>query len=399
MVSESQTIVAGETQSWSCIMSESQHFSCRLCGNESAERVLRIERSPSSISRLLESGELSQDTIHPLDVFQCNACSLVQLVDLMTGDFYDDYLMTTSHSPQMQHHQLGQARRFVRQFGLSEERVVDVGCGDGYFLECLRNAGAVPVGVEPSRRSRLAAETRGYEVHSGYVGAESTIGGAPYSGFTCRQVLEHVPHIGDFLTGVRRSLRKGAVGVVEVPSLEQAVEKGRFFDFFPDHVNYFSSRTLSLALECGGFEVIGIRRAMRGEYLEADVRTADPLSLSSIAEVAESLPAEIEEMLCQAAGAGKRVAMWGAGAKGIALLAVRGGKGFEYVIDSDHEKHGFFTPGSQVRIEAPDKLKTDPVEIVVISALAYLDEILTFLRDTIGFTGEVLAVGSRLESI
>jgi hypothetical protein len=60
-------------------------------------------------------------------------------------------------------------------------------------------------------------------------------------------VLEYILDVIGFLLAIRESLKPGATGLVQVPSLEQ--EGARFYDFFPDHLNYFSARTLRLALE------------------------------------------------------------------------------------------------------------------------------------------------------
>ncbi|WP_163540404.1 methyltransferase domain-containing protein, partial [Klebsiella pneumoniae] len=80
-------------------------------------------------------------------------------------------------------------------------------------------------------------------VEAGYVTADRRLADGPFDGFVTRQVLEHVPDINDFLIGIRRNLKPGAYGLIEVPSLEKALEDRRFYDFFPDHLNYFSLET------------------------------------------------------------------------------------------------------------------------------------------------------------
>ncbi|WP_204308421.1 hypothetical protein, partial [Escherichia coli] len=63
------------------------------------------------------------------------SCRFVQLSDTLDDDYYDDYLMTTSHSNQMQSYQRDQAQDFVIRFDLKGKHVREMGCGDGNYLD------------------------------------------------------------------------------------------------------------------------------------------------------------------------------------------------------------------------------------------------------------------------
>jgi hypothetical protein len=210
-------------------------------------------------------------------------------------------------------------------------------------------------------------------------------------------VLEHVPDPHVFLRGIRRLLRPGGVGLIEVPCLEQALRGGRFYDFFPDHLNYFSARTLRFALERNGFEVLRLQEAMNGEYLEAWVRVATPPNFPLLQATVRQIAADLHTFLVAQKAAGHRVAVWGAGGKGLAVLAVTGIADVAYVVDSDPHKQGFYTPVSHLPIVPPNQLQTEPVDAIILTAIAYRDEILHTLRTTWGFRGPVAVLGPRLE--
>lgn len=205
---------------------------CRICGQSSLSVVMSVPHVPRNIQRLFRFDDLHLDRSIDLEVLSCGRCGFVQIEPLLEDAYYDDYLMTTTHSRQMQDYQARQARDFVQRFGLVGKAVKEMGCGDGSYLDHLRDAGAVVSGIEPSTRFRELAVGRGYDVESGYVSAQRQLAGAPYDGFVTRQVLEHVPDIHGFLTGIRLNLKPGAVGLIEVPSLEKALSDRRFYDFF-----------------------------------------------------------------------------------------------------------------------------------------------------------------------
>src|SRR4051794_6582188 len=165
---------------------------CRLCGETGLGLRVHLERSPRSISRLLRENELAGDTPIALNVYECEVCGFVQLTQVLDSDFYDDYVMTVSHSAQMRSYQSTQALDFVTRFDLVGKRVIEVGAGDGNYMEYLQQAGADASGIEPSARFRELAQERGVALLGGYVNRRSLIPGAPYDGFVTRQVLEHV---------------------------------------------------------------------------------------------------------------------------------------------------------------------------------------------------------------
>ncbi len=372
---------------------------CRLCLREGLRPLLELPHSAANISRMLDQREIGMIPAVTVSVHACPWYGFVQITDSLGSTFYDDYLMTASHSPQMQDYQASQASDFVDRYGLRGKRVVEVGCGDGAYLERLSAAGAWPSGIEPSTRFREFALRRNLPVFAGYVTVQSPIPESPYDGFVTRQVLEHVPDPHDFLQGIRRSLAPGAAGLVEVPSLEQALQYQRFYDFFPDHLNYFSMRTLRLALEMNGFAVDALERGMEDEYHVAFVRLDLSPENARLQEHTDRIVAEVRGFLCEERAAGRRVAVWGSGGKGIAAMAVARAEGIAYVVDSDPHKHGRFTPVTHFPIVPPQRLKTEPVDTVLVTALAYRSEILRELFGPLGFSGRVAVLGPHLEIV
>lgn len=372
---------------------------CRLCGQPDREPFLSLPHSPANISRLLRPEEFGRDRAVDLQIWRCRACGFVQLDPTFAETFYDDYLMTVSHSPTMQRYQRAQAVDFVDRHALRGRRVIEVGCGDGNYLEHLKAAGAQVTGNEPSARFRALAEERGFQVHSGYVHRQAPVPGGPYDGFATRQVLEHVPDPREFLLGIRASLHPEGVGLVEVPSLEQALAGHRFYDFFADHLNYFSSSTLRLALELAGFQVLETSRGMNGEFNVAIVRVAESLAFTDFDAKLQALLSSLRDWVEGHQKAGRRVAVWGAGGKGLSSMAVARLEGIAYVIDSDPHKQGLHTPVGHFPIVPPERLRDDPVDAVVLTALAYRDEIVSDLRGRLGFRGPIAAMGTRLETL
>ena len=363
---------------------------CRICNSSDLREVLNFFQAPRNIERLLKENELDRDQPVKFQVAICNDCGHVQSVTVLEDDYYDEYLMSHSHAKKMQIFQRAQATEFISSFALEGKQLFEAGCGDGQFSLLLKELGCEVLANEPSSKARRACEDKGLLTLSGYV----TRNGfddlkETFDGFVARQVLEHVPEPNDFVKGMHNLLKPGGVGLIEVPSLEKALEDSRFFDFFPDHLSYFSILALTHLFTRNYFEIIQIRRVMDGEYNELWVRKIEHPNLQAVQVAADSISDNYREFLQKEDQAGHKVAIWGAGAKGVLALALVDVKGVAYLVDLDVVKQGLYTPVSHLQVSSPMRLSEEPVDTIIITALAYKDEITRDLREKYGFTGRV----------
>ncbi|BCS34697.1 NDP-hexose methyltransferase [Luteitalea sp. TBR-22] len=349
-----------------------------------------MRNMPRWNQRLLREQELASDHGRDVTLLACEQCGFVMLADGPDAGYYDDeYVNAPGSSPQMRAAQQAQAGAFVERFGLAGRRVLEVGCGDGSYLECLRQAGAEASGIEPSAAQRAIALGRGLDVADGYLSDGRMLAGAPFDAFVTRQVFEHVIDLRGFLRGIRANLAGGAVGLVEVPNFEALLAQGRYFDFFPEHVNYFTPRTLRAALELQGFDVIETAPAIEGEALAAFVRLDAPADFGPSGRLLGTLAREMEAFVAESRARGGQVAVWGAGGKGLSILAGVDLSGVDYLLDGDPHKAGRYTPVSHLRVSHPDVLRQADVRAVLITAPAYQREIRATLEETYGFRGRI----------
>jgi SAM-dependent methyltransferase len=371
---------------------------CRLCNSSlSTQPNLKLENVPRGVHDLLTFERLGYDVGVDIEVYQCNGCGLVQLAG--EAIIYDDQLGTAhAFSPGMVSHRKQQAHNFVGRFNLTDKKVVEIGCGDGHFLALLSEAGAKPFGIEPSKKSTQIGREKGLPIQEGYLNKTSEIEGTPFDAFVILHVLEHLLDPNEFLQTIYQNLTTNAVGFVEVPSLEKILENQRVYDFITEHLSYFSIKTLRFALEKNGFEVLDIQRDWGGEHLVAMVQKQPLERFDPVIDCINSLTKELVELVDTNSSAGKRVAIWGASTHGITLLSLTKLKGLAYVVDSSPYKQGFFTPISHLAIVAPDRLKTDPVDTVIVMAPRFSDEIVGQLRTELQFTGTIAVIkGTSLE--
>lgn len=301
--------------------------------------------------------------------------------------YYQDYLMTTTCSAAMQNLQASQAAK-LRGLLPSESSnlsFVEIGCGDGSFLRHASAHFASVTGIEPSKRFAAEAVANGFKVINKYVSSAETVVEDKFDAFVSRQVFEHLPDPLDVLKGIRKMLKPGAVGMIEVPNGNRALRLGRFFEFFPDHVNYYSVNSLVALASDAGLTTIECIENFGQDYLELWVRNdvgTEALfreMVSKRAEICRNLSSRIQQL----SNEGKRIAVWGAGAKtlsAVTMLAPDTLAKLSYVIDSDPHKHSLFIPNSSVQVIPLQEALKQPPNVVVILALTYQQEIRDLAR-------------------
>jgi hypothetical protein len=73
--------------------------------------------------------------------------------------------------------------------------------------------------------------------------------------------------------------------------------------------------------------------------------------------------------------------VWGAGHQALTILALPGLKGrVRYVIDSAAFKQGRFTPSTHIPIVAPETLREDAVDAVIVMCAAYSNEVASIIQ-------------------
>ena len=146
---------------------------------------------------------------------------------------------------------------------VSEGNVVDLGCGEG-TVPGTYGPSFTPYGVEISTELATTANNNLSASGGGCINAPTLEGLKTFpdnffSAATLRSYLEHESNPLPVLQEVFRTLRPGGVAIVKVPnfaSINRAVMGSKWCGLrFPDHLNYFTPKTLKKMANKAGFVV------------------------------------------------------------------------------------------------------------------------------------------------
>ena len=162
--------------------------------------------------------------------------------------------------------EFGQAMRWIESLGLGQH-LLEVGVGQGYFLQQARARGLTPTGVELNPSGAAAARALGFEVFMDPLDhMRQRMGDGSWDVICSFQVLEHLANPLPFLQDAAALLRPNGVLILSVPNAEVArqLDPERELDLLdqpPHHMGHWSPQVfrflptvLPLALESLAYE-------------------------------------------------------------------------------------------------------------------------------------------------
>ena len=330
---------------------------------------------------------------------------------------FSDYAYFSSYSDTWLEHCAAYVRAVTERLALGgASRVVEVASNDGYLLKNFVAAGVPVLGVEPAANVAAVAVAAGVPTEVAFFGRDCAIRLVDQGGVAdlvvANNVLAHVPDLDDFVTGLATVLAPDGVLTIEVPHLLRMVERTEFDTIYHEHYSYFSLLALRDVLARRGlhvFDVEGLTThggslrvwaahatsdawptqpsvgAVLGAERAAGLDTVG--AYGAFAPRVQALLGEIRAFLDETRGHGKRVAAYGAAAKGNTLLNALGvtTEQIEYVVDRSPHKQGHFLPGSHLPILEPDHVRSDRPDVLLVLPWNLRDEIAEQMGDVRDF--------------
>lgn len=374
-------------------------MNCRHCDHPLEHVFLDLGFAPPSNAYLSQADLNKSERAYPLKLFVCEHCWLVQTEDYAQADdlFSNDYAYFSSVSQSWLAHAARYTDMITKRLGLSRDsHVIEVASNDGYLLKNFVAAGIPCLGIEPTASTAVAAEKLGIPIRREFFGQQLALRlvaeGKQADLILGNNVYAHVPDINCFTTGLKTALKPGGTITLEFPHLMRLLEQTQFDTVYHEHFSYLSLYSVSQIFARAGLRVCDVEELpthggslrVYGCHAEDGRQTADavPALLAEEARremlsleiyqtfqlCAERLKDDLLLFLIEQKRAGKRVAAYGAAAKGCTLLNYAGVKPdlLPYVCDAAPSKQGKYLPGTHIPILHPDELRERKPDIVLI---------------------------------
>ena len=381
---------------------------CRACGGRLTVTMADLGLQPASNAFLESPAAFQEEKRYPLRAKVCEVCKLVQLdYDVAPQELFGNYVYFSSYSDDWLAHAKAYCEMARERFALGPSSlVVELASNDGYLLKNFLSVGIPVLGIDPSDTVAAAAAKIGVPTLVEFFG-EKIAGDLARQGRRAdliigNNVLAHVPQLNDFVAGIALLLRENGNITIEFPHLLELVKHVEFDTIYHEHFSYFSVYAIEQVFSRHGLRIYDVERLpTHGGSLRifaAHAARKDLNDSATLREVrAQESAAHIQDLgtyakfskrveecrdsllafLASAKREGRRIAAYGAAAKGNTLLNFCGvtPADIAFVADRNPHKQNKFLPGTHIPVVSPEELMQAKPDYVLILPWNLRDEI------------------------
>lgn len=332
---------------------------CRLCGHNQIELLIDFGNQPI-VHHLLKSKDEDYD-VYPFQLGFCANCSFLQLLQPISPEIlYGNYFTISAWKNQPHVERLIDVMKSIT--GMNENiHLLEIGCNDGCFIESLRQHGITDcTGIEPSNDAYQLAVSKDIKVYNEFFShqnSELPLEKQDYDIIVCRQVLEHISNLEEFMISVEYYLNDNGCFVIEVPDSSCQLD---YMDYalWEEHVNYFTLNTLQTLLRKYDFEIIHYEitlfsgkaltvfaeKRRKQNSFECSVEDLDKIHSYGKNWVV------FKERMRELVTSKQKPAVYGCGARSSTFVNFLELENVTCFIDDQEEKQHYFVPGSKLEI-------------------------------------------------
>lgn len=383
---------------------------CRFCKTELQHVFIDLINSPASNSFLKREQLNEPEIFYPLKVYTCHTCFLVQIDEYKKSNaiFNDDYVYFSSYSTSWLRHAKEYAEMMIDRFKFSSSsRVIEVASNDGYLLQYFKEKDIPVLGIEPTKNTADVAIEKGIETIIDFfgVGLAQKLSASNQKAdlLLGNNVLAHVPDIIDFVAGMKLVLKEQGVITMEFPHVMQLINNSQFDTIYHEHFSYLSFYTVSKIFESQDLvlfdvEEIPTHGGSLRIYAKHKVDDTKPVAKNvhrllekeqkaginsldyykNFQQKALTVKVDFIDFLIKEKKSGRKIAAYGAAAKGNTLLNYCGIKNdlIEFVVDANPNKQNKFLPASHIPVVNEEYLKGHRPDFVIIFPWNIKEEIM-----------------------
>lgn len=377
---------------------------CRSCGSTNFSSILNLGDMP--LANALVTKQQETEKVYPLELTFCRDCSLAQLsVSIPPTEIFDEYLYFSSYSETMLEHSRKNVERLIQTYSLTRaDLFVEIASNDGYLLQYVVQNHIPALGIEPARNVAEIARQKGITTVVEYFGkelAERLVSEQRQAKvIVANNVMAHVPDLHSFIEGIRILLQPNGVAVIESPYLKPLLDDCKFDTIYHEHLFYYSLTAVKHLIEQHGLEIVNVEHLnIHGGSLRMFIQHAGltPPSRSvahllreeinwvfneayyhTFAKNVFRVKDVIRDVLYGFQAQGKRIAAYGAAAKGTIFSNVFGldSSLIDFVIDKNPHKQNHLMPGVHIPIYGVEHLLAEMPEYLLIFIWNFAREVM-----------------------
>ncbi len=259
------------------------------------------------------------------------------------------------------------------------QKILEVGCYDGYILYHLQQRGFCVTGCDPSDGADIGRQY-GVNIQKQFFSAKSFLeSDSTFDVVISRHFIEHVVKPISLIERFAEILNPDGILFLETPNVHFYLEKGLLEVFSLQHLQGFSPASLEHACRKAGLSTLKIEETPDNIIVAAVKGTGEHvITKDTWCQAVESFNGKINankkkiaDIVRRYVSGGKKICLWGAGGFGLAamLLYEIPQPAISFIIDSDSSKWGMEYLHHDITIIAPDEAREQEPDLIIIASM------------------------------
>lgn len=392
---------------------------CRICGVDLPTPFFDLGQQPLANS-LIEPTVQDED-VYELALCHCRECKTVQLTQTVAPErLFRDYIWVTGTASTTRDYAQAFFNNVSQRLPSAKRtRITEIASNDGTFLKPFIEAGHIVQGIDPARNIAKMANNAGVPTVSEFFGTDvaqqQQIENGPSDVIIARNVIPHVADVNDIIAGIELLLNKDGMGVIEFHDSSKIQAELHYDSIYHEHIFYFTLLTLEKLLNRHGLYIFDIEPSpiSGGSWVvfftkdagksptsalvsckksEKNKRINEIESWLTFARSCEQHASKLNQIVQNYVDQGLIVAGYGASARSSTMLNYCNLNhiNIKSIADKNTMKQGLLAPGTRIPIDDPHKIFSDNVDVVLLCAWNFKEEIVEFLRNEMSFSGVII---------
>ena len=359
---------------------------CRVCSCSDLFEVLDLNKQP--LANDYHKGE--EKETFPLKINACKECFHVQLSVVVDPDLmFKEYLYVSGTSKTLHEY----FERFVticEEYSQGTGKVLDIACNDGTQLDKFKQKGWDTYGVDPAENLyKLSKDNHNIKCEYWNKDVAKSFG-EKFDVITAQNVFAHVDDVQGFLSACFEVSQQNGLVLIQTSQADMIIDN-QFDTIYHEHLSFFNSKSMKKCANLNGFSLIDVRKEpihggsyvfvlKKGEHdevlasqeieKEASYGLFTQDKYKEYAKNCMKVVSDFKRKVSHYKSEGFRIVGYGAAAKGNTFLNFAD-MDLDYIVDDNPLKQGLQTPGMDIPIHSPSKLKEEDHSRLIVVPLAW----------------------------
>ena len=375
---------------------------CPVCSESKFDNIILLKDYPiSNLALSYNKEEAKKQKVYDMDIVMCENCTHIYNNIPISLEYKQENVTYFTTDIQKQYLQ-DLANNLVNKYGIKNKNILEIGCGDGVFLNELVKYNNICIGYEPSYKEKISKNN--LQILNDYFQpTKDSLIDIDY--IVIRHVLEHFKNPNEFLKSIVDivyKLNKNIKFIFEVPNIEPTLKDFRVNDFIHEHISHFSNYSMRYLIQLLNLNILELYNTDKNENIVVicELNKEYFSKKNSIKSISNGFNISIEKLQSdykKIAKENQKICIWGAEGRGGGFIKMIREylKGDELIIDSDEKKFDKYIPSIGLKIIDFRNLSGKSIDVMIITTMLGKDNILKEMQQNNIIAKEVYVIGSQ----